>query len=315
MTLLKDSIGFGLGQMIHANDDQKIEKYYRVAKVALDSGIRVYDTAPNYAQGMSETIFGRALKACQNSVDRNDLTIIVKGGYPANLNALTPYEMTPDDDGVAQIAHHVHCMNPNFLRAEFSKSIERLGINHADVYLLHNPEEQLDAFGKDIFHKRLMAAFKVASDLRRTGKVNHIGIACSQDIFDIGAADFLDLVAATANDAGITLDVVQIPFSLSCTDALWPKDGSLPFLNHAEALNITVMTSASLGKMFLPLKTISTLGKAYGLKSIAQVALEFARTAPAVGCAFFGSNSETHIRELAELAIQKANEKYINELA
>ncbi len=302
MTLIKDTIGFGLGQITHTDNATEIAAHQRAVETALENGIVVYDTAPNYADGVAETIFGQALKNSAADVNRKDLTIIVKAGYPAKQSAIIPFNLKLAKDGEKQVAHHVHCLNPEFLVAEFQQSIDRMGLQYADIFLLHNPEEQLEAFGPDIFCTRLVTAFGAAEELKRSGQIKGIGIACSQDIFDIDASVFLHTVLHAANAAGITLDVMQVPFSLSCPYALWPEGNTKSLLMEAEKLDVAIMTSASLGKMFLPLRTIEKLGKIYGLERTAQVALEFARSAPAVQCAVFGSNSESHIRELAEIA-------------
>ena len=34
----------------------------------------------------------------------------------------------------------MHCLHPEFLRAQLDATLERLGTTYLDAYLLHNPE-------------------------------------------------------------------------------------------------------------------------------------------------------------------------------
>lgn len=78
---------------------------------ALECGLNLWDTAPVYGDGSSETILGSFIR----NIDRRDIIISTK--------------FTP----------HIAGNSPNAAREMLEDSLKRLNTDHIDVYWIHNP--------------------------------------------------------------------------------------------------------------------------------------------------------------------------------
>jgi len=86
-----------------------------VVEAALDAGVNHFDTADVYGGGQSEEFLGRALGARR---DQAVITTKFGGSVPEGLSAGSPAWVTQACDA----------------------SLERLGTDHIDLYLLHRPD-------------------------------------------------------------------------------------------------------------------------------------------------------------------------------
>jgi aryl-alcohol dehydrogenase-like predicted oxidoreductase len=108
----------------------------RVVDAALDAGVNHFDTADIYGKGHSEEFLGRAL-----GNRRGDAVITTKVGM--------------------QVPEGEHGGSEPYITRHCDESLSRLGTDHIDLYLLHQPDldtpiaETLSAFAK------LVAAGKV----------------------------------------------------------------------------------------------------------------------------------------------------------
>lgn len=80
---------------------------------ALECGLNLWDTAPVYGDGSSETILGSFIR----NIDRRDIIISTK--------------FTP----------HIAGNSPNAAREMLEDSLKRLNTDHIDVYWIHNPND------------------------------------------------------------------------------------------------------------------------------------------------------------------------------
>ncbi len=80
---------------------------------ALECGLNLWDTAPVYGDGSSETILGSFIR----NIDRRDIIISTK--------------FTP----------HIAGNSPNAAREMLEGSLKRLNTDHIDVYWIHNPND------------------------------------------------------------------------------------------------------------------------------------------------------------------------------
>jgi len=114
-------------------------------KTALDSGINFFDTANVYSEGLSEQLFGQALKDL--GAARNDLVIATKARG----------RMGPGPNQVGLSRFHI--------MTAVEDSLKRLGIDHIDLYQVHgvDPVTPIDE------------TVRALDDLVRSGKVRYIG--------------------------------------------------------------------------------------------------------------------------------------------
>ncbi len=95
----------------------------RIIESAIDRGINYIDTADAYGNGRGETMLGPLLKK------HRDLVVGTKFGYDFYNNPERPrgQRELPQD------------MSPKFIRFALEQSLQRLGVDHIDIYQPHNP--------------------------------------------------------------------------------------------------------------------------------------------------------------------------------
>ena len=129
-----------LGTAFRSGQEEKV--CTRVIERAVDLGCNFIDCANNYGRGRSEKILGKAIKG-----KRDDLVLTTK--------VWTPTGKGPNDCGLSRF----HIMR------EVERSLERMQIDHVDIYYLHNvdPETPLEE------------TLRSMEDLVRQGKVRYVG--------------------------------------------------------------------------------------------------------------------------------------------
>jgi D-threo-aldose 1-dehydrogenase len=155
------ALGFGggpLGGMYRPLDDATAAE---TMDAAWSGGIRFFDTAPHYGIGHSERRFGMALRAHP----RDEFTLSTKVG-----RILVPQDPQGQKDEAFEVPasyRRVWDWSRDGVRRSLEESLERIGIDHADIVLLHDPE----------FHweQALRDAYPVLSELRDSGVIGAIG--------------------------------------------------------------------------------------------------------------------------------------------
>jgi len=112
---------------------------------AIDAGMNFIDTSDAYGVGHSERVIGAFLK---ERPDRDQIIICTKGGN----NMVTG----------------VRNFTPDYIRGCVEGSLQRLGIEAIDVYLLHNP-----ALG----NMQAKDSFDVLETYKMQGKIKHWGVS------------------------------------------------------------------------------------------------------------------------------------------
>lgn len=118
-------------------------------ETALSEGVNLIDTSANYADGGSEQLVGNVLSRLveDGRLAREGVVVVSKGGYLQGRNiALSQQrkaEGRPFPDTVAYAKGLEHCIHPVFLEDQLDRTLERLGLETLDGYLLHNPEYYL----------------------------------------------------------------------------------------------------------------------------------------------------------------------------
>lgn len=141
--LVVSEIGFGGWQLCNNDswgrmDDQTA---LRLIDEALDGGINLFDTAPNYAATKSERILGKALKN-----KRDEVVLVSKFGH------------TPE--GTIEFS-------VDWFWESLEASLGRLQTDYLDILLLHNPPKEMYA-GTD-------PVWSALEEARVQGKIMHYG--------------------------------------------------------------------------------------------------------------------------------------------
>jgi len=96
------------------------ERFREVVTRALEAGITTFDLAPVWGDGASERVVGEIVKE-----KRDEVQLITRAGAAI--------------DG-GELAHR---FDAESLRADCEASLERLGTDHIDVWLLHDPPDEV----------------------------------------------------------------------------------------------------------------------------------------------------------------------------
>lgn len=138
-------LGFGAWPLGNEAHGKRMDEAEGIALIhaALDQGVNFFDTAPNYANGRSETILGKALKN-----KRKDVIINSKFGH--------------HPDGTIDFSE-------DKIRPSVEGSLKRLKTDYLDSVILHNPDASILA-GKT-------KHFDILNDLKNDGLINAYGVS------------------------------------------------------------------------------------------------------------------------------------------
>jgi aryl-alcohol dehydrogenase-like predicted oxidoreductase len=112
---------------------------------AIDAGMRFIDTSDAYGAGHSERVIGRFLR---ERPDRDQIIICTKGGNNMVTGARN--------------------FTPEYIRGCVEGSLQRLGIEAIDLYLLHNPSVQNLKAGD---------SFELLEKYQAEGRIKHWGVS------------------------------------------------------------------------------------------------------------------------------------------
>jgi hypothetical protein len=202
---------------------------------ALVSGVNLVDTSTNYTDGGSERLVGRVVGALVRAgrVPREAIVVVSKIGYVQGQNLALAREREAGGRPFPEMVHYQpecwHCVHPEFLEDQLTRSLDRLGLETLDVCLLHNPEyflsdaahqgdEKLAAV-RDEFYRRLAAAFRFFEERVAAGTLRWYGVSSNtvvRPVDDPEATSLSRMLAAAreAGGAGHHFGVLQLPMNL-----------------------------------------------------------------------------------------------------
>jgi aryl-alcohol dehydrogenase-like predicted oxidoreductase len=306
----------GLGTYLGEADDAADAAYAESITAALRSGINVLDTAINYRHQRSERNIGAALRQLVDSgeLHRDEVLVCTKAGYLTFDGTIPPdprgyFVREYVETGVidpSQIAGGMHCMAPGFLENQIERSRRNLGLETIDVFYVHNPESQFADVSREVFRARLREAFTSLENLVHTGRLRHYGIATWNALRAAeGTRDHINLfeVEALAREAGGAnhhFRFVQLPFSLAMPEGFGLANhrddkGKKSLLQAAQQLGTAVMGSAALYQGHLTQDLPEFVTNILGMKTAAENAIQFARSAPGVTSALVGMGKSHHV--------------------
>ena len=232
MPWLVSQAGFGCYRV-----DVATETHREALTYALRHGINVVDSSSNYADGGSERLVGRVLAELVDTVSREAVVVVSKVGYLQGQNYALSQERKeakrPFPNLVEYSAGLEHCIHPEFLADQLTRSLERLDMAVIDCYLLHNPEYFLgwahkkgmpldEARGE--YYRRIGLAFTHLEEEVANGRIQTYGI--SSNTFPAAANDprFTSLAQCwqIAEDISARhhFRVIQLPMNLLETEAI-----------------------------------------------------------------------------------------------
>lgn len=233
---------------------------------ALLSGINIIDTSANYSDGGSEKLIGKVLTELikDGKIIRDEIIIVSKGGYIQGNN----FDLASERESNAKPFPEVtkcspdlwHCIHPEFLEDQITRSLERLNQKTIDVYLLHNPEYFLtysqitdDERRKKEYYRRIEQAFIHLEKEVLKGRINYYGISSNTFGLPSDKSNFTSLEKVLEIANRITdnnhFAVVQFPMNLFEQGGMLNKNqisGTKTFLQLAEESNLGVLVNRPL---------------------------------------------------------------------
>ncbi|HEY4106285.1 MAG TPA: aldo/keto reductase, partial [Polyangiaceae bacterium] len=255
-------IGFG-GYRI--NDS--VPEHRAALELALRSGINLIDTSTNYTDGRSERLIGDVIARLidQRELSRDEVVVVSKIGYVQGKNhALSRYRQEsgkPFPEMVEYAEGLWHCIHPEWLADQLTRSLERLGLEALDVLLLHNPEYFLaDAakrgelsltVARDEFYRRIEVAFRYLETEVAKGRIGAYGVSSNTIVSPPSARDATELSrmlagARAAAPTGHHFEVLQLPLNLLESDALFGAGDAESALSVAQREQIAVLVNRPL---------------------------------------------------------------------
>ena len=275
-------IGFGAWGIGGVNGDAKAygptddASSIRALRMAYDSGISFYDTAPLYGYGHSEELIGSALRDV-----RNGTIIASKVGY-VDFTGRTNF-------------------SPAYIRSSIEESLRRLRTDYIDLYQLHDPPlEQLQ--GHDALRLEL-------EGLKGEGKIRYTGLSARSPEESLKALDLLEpdtvqvnfnLADQRAREIGLLEEcghrgigiIARTPLCFGFLTGKYPADGNFAEGDHRgqwqkEQLELW----ADAYRLF-----VNELAEADG-QTGAQIALRFCLSFPEIATAIPGMLTQEHVKE------------------
>jgi D-threo-aldose 1-dehydrogenase len=155
---------------------------------AWDHGIRYFDTAPGYGNGLSEHRLGHALRRR----DRKELVLSTKVG-----RVLTPMLDAPSTNGqyldIPPLVAGYDYSYDGVMRA-VEQSMQRMLTDHFDVLFIHDCDRYTHgSAAPELFHQAIVSAFPALESLREQQVVKAIGFGINETDLMIEAIKSTDV--------------------------------------------------------------------------------------------------------------------------
>ena len=170
--------------------DVSVKDHRAALEHCLRQGINLIDSSSNYANGGSEELIGNVLNELikSNSLNIDNVIVVTKGGYLQGDNLDFAKKKEKSGRGFEEVVKCSpdlwHCIHPEFLEDQITRSLKRLKLDKIDFYLLHNPEYFLTYSGindktkrNNEYYNRIEKAFRHLEKEVEKGRISYYGIS------------------------------------------------------------------------------------------------------------------------------------------
>lgn len=233
--LLVSQVGFGTYRC-HVD----VPQHKEALKLALDKGNNLVDTSPNYTDGNAEVLISVTLneEIVWDDIERKNVVVVSKAGYIQGENMDIAREREQKEQPFPEVVKYQsglwHCIHPEFLEDQITRSLARMHLDTLDIYLLHNPEyflsnaAKLRSFNPEKvrkeFYERIRRAFVKMENLADEGLIRWYGISSNGLPVSPDSPDFVSLARVweayeeACRENGKTtakgrFAVIQLPFN------------------------------------------------------------------------------------------------------
>ena len=246
---------------------QGVRHHAKALNKALLAGINLIDTSANYADGGSERLVGQVLTDLVESgkLNRRQVIVVSKVGYLQGQNFALSQQRKQEGKPFPELVEYgkglEHCIHPEFLEDQLTRSLERLNLETLDFYLLHNPEYYLDWCAKNgvaletartEFYRRIRAALEFLEQAVSQGRIRAYGISSNTFVSSADDPEFacLETIYETAEQISSShnLGLIQLPFNLFEPGAVLEPNqpGGQSVLGFARQKNLGVLANRPL---------------------------------------------------------------------
>ena len=128
---------------------------------ALEIGINYFDTAPQYGHGVAEIRVGKVLQSTK-------LPYVIETKVGRILQKVENAELFPWFPDAPRDVMPIFDYSADGIRRSFNESLERMGLDHLDIVLMHDAEEHIK--------EAIENAFPVLAEYRSQGLIKALGI-------------------------------------------------------------------------------------------------------------------------------------------
>ena len=258
-------VGFGCYRV-----DVSVEEHQEALSKALLEGVNIIDTSTNYADGGSEKLVGAVLAklTAENQLSRESVVVVTKAGYLQGGNYRLSQERKREGNPYPELVELgqglEHCIHPSFLEDQISASLDRLGLETIDVFLLHNPEYYLEwasrsevplTEARTEYYRRIGAAFRHLETEVEKGRIGCYGISSNTFPYPQEHPEFSSVEAiwnlAESMAPSHHFRVVELPLNLLETGAITEKNqpGGLSAVDFAREHGLAVLINRPLNAL------------------------------------------------------------------
>jgi D-threo-aldose 1-dehydrogenase len=128
---------------------------------ALEIGINYFDTAPQYGHGVAEIRVGKVLQSTK-------LPYVIETKVGRILQKVENAELFPWFPDAPRDVMPIFDYSADGIKRSFNESLERMGLDHLDIVLMHDAEEHIK--------EAIENAFPVLAEYRSQGLIKAVGI-------------------------------------------------------------------------------------------------------------------------------------------
>ncbi|MBB5874499.1 D-threo-aldose 1-dehydrogenase [Allocatelliglobosispora scoriae] len=285
-------LGLGLASIGGLFEPVAEEQAIATVDAAWDAGLRLFDTAPVYGYGRSETRTGLALR----HRTRDDFVLCTKVGRL--IEADGPDTQAIWADPPPGVGPRLDYSYPAVIRS-VEESLDRLGLDRIDILHIHDPDQD--------YPTALRESYRALADLRAAGVIRAVSLGVNHA--DV-AARFLREAASPGLDCVLLAGRYSL-FDQSGLDELLPlcaeRDLGVMIAGVFQSgLLAEPRTGAAYGYDSVPASVVERVRllraacARFGVPPLA-LALRFPLAHPAVSCVVVGARAPHEIAETAAL--------------
>ncbi|MBN9413006.1 MAG: aldo/keto reductase [Candidatus Paracaedimonas acanthamoebae] len=288
-----------------------------ILQEALNKGISLIDTAPNYRENVAQKEIGGFLKERNefSLLHGNSLKITTKVGFFAAKDKEYLLRNSIID---TKNTHHCHNIQEKYIKYQVTQNLEELGVSTIEGVFIHNPEAQLNVSERGLLLRNLQKVFEVLEEFVAQGKIKKYGVATWSGFGTPSKApafsvkELYELARQICSDHHFSL--IQTPISLvNChhISSYFQQKGPL---FEAQEFGVKVYASSPLHGGSLPKVVDQKLANYLGTNlTKAQACLLFSMSAPVIDTVLTSPSNLSQLNDSVKVKYLESIEKNIIE--